>query len=507
MDYVIAGSGLAGLAFGALMARAGRRVLVVEAHDKPGGYAHTFALGEHRFNAQLHYVWNCGPGETVDRFLHQLGVADRVPFERLDPDGYDRMRAPGYALDLPQDQDELKRRLCVLFPSHQRELHSFIDDIWATEAALAHWPPTLQGLRELPRLARHRTHTLQQVFDAHRLPLAAQTLLALQWPDFLLPPAQLSWFAWVKLFTGYARGAWYPTHHFEQVVDTLVELIVGAGGQLLLNHKVVAFLERDGAMRGVRCERLDDRGAGTGEQVEHWAQGVVCNMDPRTAAEIIGLPRFSRRLREQLSYSYSPSNLVAYLAVKDIDLRDHGFGRSNLFHTEELDLNAAFAAMYERGDYSRPSFAISVPSLLTLDRSDTPPGTQLMELTTVAEYERFHDLKIADARAYRQAKTGVLDALLDVIEAHYVPGLRDHLVLKVAGTPTTSQRYCRAPRGNSYGSDMTPANIGPGRLSYDSSIAGLYFCNASSGYAGFAGTIYTGSRLYEHLSGDRFLGG
>ena len=41
-DYVIVGSGLAGLTFGALMAKFGRHVLLLEAHEFPGGYGHTF---------------------------------------------------------------------------------------------------------------------------------------------------------------------------------------------------------------------------------------------------------------------------------------------------------------------------------------------------------------------------------------------------------------------------------------------------------------------------------
>ena len=43
-DYVIVGSGLAGLTFGALMAKFGRHVLLLEAHEFPGGYGHTFEL-------------------------------------------------------------------------------------------------------------------------------------------------------------------------------------------------------------------------------------------------------------------------------------------------------------------------------------------------------------------------------------------------------------------------------------------------------------------------------
>ena len=62
-EYVVVGSGIAGLVFAALAASKGASVLVLEAHEHAGGYGHTFQLGKSaKFNAQLHYVWNCGPG-------------------------------------------------------------------------------------------------------------------------------------------------------------------------------------------------------------------------------------------------------------------------------------------------------------------------------------------------------------------------------------------------------------------------------------------------------------
>ena len=71
-DYLIVGSGLSSLAFGALMAKAGKRVTVLEAHYLAGGYGHTFSYQHaddvYRFNAQFHYVWNCGPEETVEGY-------------------------------------------------------------------------------------------------------------------------------------------------------------------------------------------------------------------------------------------------------------------------------------------------------------------------------------------------------------------------------------------------------------------------------------------------------
>jgi all-trans-retinol 13,14-reductase len=514
-DYLIVGSGLSALAFGALMARAGKRVTVLEAHYAPGGYGHTFSLGnasgEYRFNAQFHYVWNCGPEETVGRFLRKLGLEDEVTFERFDSNGFDRMRMPGYALDIPNDWDLLASRLAGLFPRQADRCRAFLDEVRGLEREIDSLPPTPRTLRMIPRLhrfrriLRHRNATLQDVFDAFRLPLEAQTLLALQWPDFLLPPSKLSFFAWVALFTGYMGGAYYPTHHFEHVIETLVAVIRGHGGDVRLRHRVTGFLLDGDRVSGVVAEEVDDDGIATGPVHELHGAEVVANMDPRRVAEMMGPGRFSTRVRNQLSYEYSASNFMAYCVVEGLDLQDHEFGRSNLFHTDEPDLNVAFDAMLERGDYAKPSFALTVPTLLSEDRSDCPPGKQIIEFLTVADYERFKNLRFSNQKHYGRAKRRIFDAILDVVERDYVPKLREHIVFKMLGSPTTSERYVNSPRGNSYGSNMTPANMGAARLSWQSSVPGLYFCNATSGYAGFAGTIWTGSNLYGQLTGDGFL--
>lgn len=511
-DFVVVGSGLSALAFSALMAKSGRRVVVLEAHDKPGGYAHTFEVGGYRFNAQLHYVWNCGEGRMVSDFLEKLGLREQVEFVELDPMGYDHMRIPGYALDVPGDFGVLADRLAALFPTHEREVRGFVDEVVRTDRALEAMPHDRSEVvrwlatASVRPLLRWRKATLSDVFTHFALPLEARALLALQWPDFLLPPSQLSFFAWVKLFAGYARGAFYPKKHFHHVIDTLVRSIESHGGRVLCNRRVTRFLMEGERVIGVAATRVDEHGEPSSEVDEYRAETTVSNMDPRETAELVGLTRFSASVRDKLAYSYSPSSFVAYCGVEGIHLRDSGFGRFNVFHSEDADLDRTFAAMYERADYSAVSFAISTPTLVSDEPGDAPSGGQILELLTVADYRRFHALKLDDPRAYRASKQAIFDAMLDVLEKRYVPHLRDHLTVHSLGSPTTNERFVRAPMGNSYGSSMTPDLIWPRRLDHRTSIAGLHFCNASAGYAGFTGTIFTGSRLYERLTGDRVSG-
>jgi all-trans-retinol 13,14-reductase len=506
-DYLIVGSGLSALVFGALMANTGKRVQVLEAHEHPGGFGHSFTMSKkYTFNAQLHYVWDCGEGQTVDRVLKKLQLDQAITFNRYDPDGFDHMRLPNYAIDIPSDSAELVQRLTKLFPQNTEQLQLFVAEVQKVRAGLRYLSPPLQPIELLRHIGeiycalQYLHSTLQNVFDKFKIPQAAQTLLALQWPDFLLPPNQLSFYAWVILFTGYQAGAFYPTHHFEQIINALVQVIIDHGGEVLLNQEVTDFWVVDKTVTGVRSIDLL-----THQPHKYLADTIICNIDPQKAATMIGLEKFSWRVRQKLNYEYSPSNFMAYCVVQGIDLRDYGFGAWNTFYSGDQDLNVVFDRMYNHYDYSNPSFAITTPTLLTHNKEDCPPDCQIIEFLTVANYKYFKQLRELDPVAYRQKKTEILDSILDVVEREYVPNLRSHLLFKITGSPTTNEHFCYCPEGNSYGSSLTPRNMGVGRLNHQTSLKNFYFCNASSGYPGFAPTFWTGALLYQRLSGDPIL--
>ena len=50
-DAIVVGSGIGGLSCAAILATAGKRVLVCEAHDRPGGVAHDYEVSGFTFEA------------------------------------------------------------------------------------------------------------------------------------------------------------------------------------------------------------------------------------------------------------------------------------------------------------------------------------------------------------------------------------------------------------------------------------------------------------------------
>jgi phytoene dehydrogenase-like protein len=285
------------------------------------------------------------------------------------------------------------------------------------------------------------------------------------------------------------------------VINSLIKTIEENDGEIIYNQKVTEFILEQDRVLGVTCMDKNDHSL----FIQHHGKDIICNIDPKRTASMIGMDKFSSSVRKKLEYDYSPSNFVAYCVVKGIDLRNFGFGRWNLFHSEQNDLNKAFDDMYDRGDYSAPSFVLTTPGFLSDDNSDCPAGEQIIQFLTVANYHYFHDLKIGDATAYRKKKKEIFDSIIKVIEQRYIPNFREYLVFKMIGSPTTNESFCGSPEGNSYGSNLTPENLSTNRLDYKTSLQNFYFCNASAGQPGFAGTIKTGCKLYEKLTGDSVM--
>src|SRR5262245_37335781 len=141
-DDLVIGAGMAGLTTAALLAAQGRRVLVLEAHDTPGGYAHTFKMGEYRFCAQVHYIFNCGEGEPVHELLRQLGLHEEVRFRRLDPEGFDHVVVAGDRYRIPNGLEKYRDRLIRRFPADASPIRRYFETIIAIGRELDVLPRT-----------------------------------------------------------------------------------------------------------------------------------------------------------------------------------------------------------------------------------------------------------------------------------------------------------------------------------------------------------------------------
>merc|ERR1712123_326331 len=88
LDAIITGSGIGGMATGAIMSKAGKRVLLLEQHDQAGGCCHSFIDKGYEWDVGIHYIGEMGTQSLNKTLLDQIGdgQVEWAPLEKQFPD-------------------------------------------------------------------------------------------------------------------------------------------------------------------------------------------------------------------------------------------------------------------------------------------------------------------------------------------------------------------------------------------------------------------------------------
>lgn len=489
-DIIVIGAGIGGLSAAALLAKAGKSVLVVERHHRPGGCAHGFARRKYRFDAGVHLVSGCGAagyrhGRIVHRLMAALNLADQSPFIPASP--FARASYPGLAVDLQAGEEDFVAHLGGHFPKDRENLRALTrlcraiaEELMVAEEVmeLAKTSPVSPS-RALSHLFRYRRATLADLLDEYLSDPRLKSAYASLWPYLGLPPSRLSLLSWATMAAGYVyEGGYYCRGGFQRYADLLAASLARSGGELLLNASVRRIVAAGGKVGGVVLENGQVIRAGT----------VISNADARQTAEwLIGKEHLPEGYWDGLArMSASLSVFVAYVAT-DLDLSNHPHAHEAFFF-DSPDHEAAYRLTVA----GRPNwFSATVPTLL--DPTLAPAGQHILLLTTLCPFDV--------GESWRDAKPEFQRRLLERAERHF-PGLNDRLLHVESGSPRTVERYTLNFQGAAYGWEATPEQMGAKRPPLRGPLDGLYFAGHwTRPGGGIAAVSYSGALAAQAVLG------
>ena len=253
-DVIVIGSGAGGLTAAVALAQAGKKVLVLEQHDRPGGWTHSFTLQGYRFSPGVHYIGDLQEGGGLRRIYDGLGVSQDLTFVELNPDGYDHIFIGEKRIDFPKGKENLIERLKSHFPQEAKGIDSYFADLTNMVKSLSHignLNRPVQSVMSAPIILKWMHATGADLINAHIHDPVLCGMLAGQAGDHGLPPSQVSAFMQAGITHHYLNGGYYPLGGAFTLPRAFVRALKRAGGQIRLK----AAREKDSrrAEKGCRC--------------------------------------------------------------------------------------------------------------------------------------------------------------------------------------------------------------------------------------------------------------
>jgi phytoene dehydrogenase-like protein len=499
-DCIVIGSGLGGLTAGALCARAGLKVLVLERNDSFGGAAATYRHQGLTIEASLHEIDGFDDGDPKKPLLDALGLERDLTFVDVG-DLYEvREGLLGEPFRLHHGLDAALAGAVARFPEHKRGLEEYFRRLSALRQAIStaarhqddhlwwisHAPEALRLLWTLLRNGRATAgEVMTELFGAdERVKLALCANLAYYHDD----PESFRFLRFAIPQASYvAGGGHYVRGGSKVLAERLAALIKEAGGTLESGREADEIVLAGGMVAGV-----GHHGKGGDDRQIDEARVVLGNAAPQVLAAM--LPEQNRRvfLAPYGAYRLSTSLWTVSLGLNR-PARDFGVGSYSTFIIPEWmqrlsEFREMAAIMGEEPGARMPMYVFVDFHQIDSGLNEGPPY-----LVSFCSTDRLDNWTPLDQAAKKARKETWTRALIADIDRHF-PGIAGAVVHHEMSTAETMRDYLNTPGGAVYGfapDENAPGMFPPGART---SIPGLWLSSAFTLGGGFTGSMLGGAR-------------
>ena len=499
-DVIVVGAGLGGLSAATFLSQAGKRVLLLEKHNVPGGYASSFLRGRFEFDVALHELSGVGgeePHGPLWGFLNAWGVAPKVKFMPVAE--FYRCVLPGLDVTLPFGRKNFEEYLANQFPKEAAGITGFTSLVFdmaeeAMKAGMMGGGQASLNPSEFPHLTTYSNRTVAQVFDSFFSDQRMRGVLG-QLCNYLgQPPSKLGFTTYIMALSNYLKYG--PVHirgTSQALSQAFVEVIESRGGQVWLNNGAARILTVGNSVQGVMAQ----------DGTEITSSQVVCNANPMvTCLDLIGRDKVPDwYLRRLGAWSAGCGTFNVYLGL-DCTSQDLGLKTHETFVGIDYDLDKYDEAALKT--VNMHPIGASVTSYNLADPEFSPPGTATVALTMGAYGAPW--LKLSPSQ-YLETKRRLASKVVDLAEI-VAPGIRNHIEVLDVATPLTNARYSDNPGGSFAGFAENRQCSKLGRIPSRGPLSGLYFANAWVNMGGgFMPSVLSGFLAGQDLLEDAQPGG
>ncbi|KAK8400464.1 hypothetical protein O3P69_003254 [Scylla paramamosain] len=525
LDAIVIGSGIGGLSTAAVLAKAGKKVLVLEQHDQAGGCCHTYIEKGYEFDVGIHYIGEMNYQSLSKTYVDQItngqlewepmsDIYDQVIFAEKDqePRRYDVMSGDGKWKEylkgkFPEEKDNIERFFQLVHEVHSGNHNAMIVKFIPLWAA---WLLEVTGLINYFTIVAEITKN-QELRD----------IFCYCFGDYGTPPSKAGFPMQTLLISHFSKGAAYPVGGASEIAFHIIPVIEAAGGKVLVRAEVSKIItDSSGQACGVEVKKGK-------EVVQVAAPIIISDAGLYNTLEHL-LPRdiaASSRLWEMTQTAeHGPGCLSVFVGLDCDEEKVEILQRGNAWvytgnDIDKLTLDYLKMSREEGLDVDIPLLFVSFPSTKDPEWKKKYPGKTTMAIVTLMPYDwvsewnnnrvkkrgdEYESIKNTFGhKAVEQACRLFPSIRVSLSFGHKAveqacrlfPSIRNHIDYVSVGTPVSNNYYLGAPRGEIYGLDHTRERFSLWNnaiLRAKTDIPGLFLTGQDVCSCGFSGALYGG---------------
>ena len=497
-DAVVVGAGNAGLTAALRLAKSGKKTLLIEQHNLPGGVATSFRRGRFEFETALHELCDYGPDSDpgdVRKLLEDEFGLDKLNIKwHMVPDTYRCISRDrdGSRLDvsMPAGREAYIGKMEEYVPGSRESVEKFFELADETMDALTYISASngkadSKVMQEkYPNFLRTAAHPVNKVLKALGMPLKAQDILNVYWSYIGAPNDRTPFMHYAAMVQKYVRRfAYIPDKTSHQLTAGLIERYREYGGEVWFNCRAEKFLFNGDHICGVSttCGVIDtDYVIFNGNPTMAYANMIPEKLVPEREVKLANARTFSGRM------------FVVYLGLNKT-AEELGIEDYSIFTPTCMDSPKEYDKLrkIETNEYS------IFLCYNVVNPNASPEGTCIVSFTTFYADDCWGGIEPED---YVKMKNEVAEGIIDKFEAETGIKLKDSIEEFSVATPWTFSRYAGSPEGAVYGYELGGWDTMMARLMMideDYPIKGLKFCGA----AGPRGDGYSATYICGDLMG------